>query len=94
MAMTHGDVQIATSTQGGFMKGLKRTLGGESFFVNDFSSGTGGTVGVAAALPGDMSMVTLDGSTGGARAVRVVDRVRHLRDRRLQVGRRRDLLQR
>ena len=64
MAMTHGDVQIATSTQGGFMKGLKRTLGGESFFVNDFSSATGGTVGVAAALPGDMSMVRLDGSTG------------------------------
>ena len=64
MAMTDGDVQIATSMQGGFMKGLKRTLGGESFFVNDFSSATGGTVGVAAALPGDMSMVSLDGSTG------------------------------
>lgn len=62
MAMTRGDVQIATSTQGGFMKGLKRTLGGESFFVNDFSSGTGGIVGVAAALPGDMAMVTLGGA--------------------------------
>jgi uncharacterized protein (TIGR00266 family) len=62
MAMTRGDVQIATSTQGGFMKGLKRTLGGESFFVNDFSSGSGGVVGVAAALPGDMSLVSLDGS--------------------------------
>jgi uncharacterized protein (AIM24 family) len=46
------------------MKGLKRTLGGESFFVNDFSSATGGTVGVAAALPGDVSTVNLDGSTG------------------------------
>jgi uncharacterized protein (TIGR00266 family) len=63
MAMTRGDVQIATSTQGGFMKGLKRSLGGESFFVNDFSSGSGGVVGVAAALPGDMAMVTLDGSS-------------------------------
>jgi uncharacterized protein (TIGR00266 family) len=62
MAMTRGDVQIATSTQGGFMKGLKRTLGGESFFVNDFSSSTGGIVGVAAALPGDMAMVTLGGA--------------------------------
>jgi uncharacterized protein (TIGR00266 family) len=62
MAMTKGDVQIATSTQGGFMKGLKRTLGGESFFVNDFSSGSGGVVGVAAALPGDMSLVALGGS--------------------------------
>jgi uncharacterized protein (TIGR00266 family) len=62
MAMTRGDVQIATSTQGGFMKGLKRSLGGESFFVNDFSSGSGGVVGVAAALPGDMSMISLNGS--------------------------------
>jgi uncharacterized protein (TIGR00266 family) len=62
MAMTRGDIQIQTSTQGGFMKGLKRSLGGESFFVNDFSSGSGGIVGVAAALPGDMTMVSLTGS--------------------------------
>jgi uncharacterized protein (TIGR00266 family) len=61
MAMTRGDVQMTTSTQGGFMKGLKRSLGGESFFVNDFSSTSGGQVGVAAALPGDMAEVTLDG---------------------------------
>ena len=62
MAMTHGDVSMSTSTQGGFMKGLKRTFGGESFFVNDFSSRTGGVVGVAAALPGDMDKVSLDGT--------------------------------
>jgi uncharacterized protein (TIGR00266 family) len=62
MAMTRGDVQMATSTQGGFLKGLKRSFGGESFFVNDFSSPTGGVVAVAAALPGDMSLVTLDGA--------------------------------
>jgi uncharacterized protein (TIGR00266 family) len=62
MAMTRGDVEMSTSTQGGFMKGLKRSLGGESFFVNDFSSGSGGVVGVAAALAGDMEMVRLDGS--------------------------------
>ena len=61
MAMTRGDVQMSTSTQGGFMKGLKRSLGGESFFVNDFTSATGGIVGLAAALPGDMAEVTLDG---------------------------------
>lgn len=62
MAMTRGDVDMTTSTQGGLMKGLKRTLGGESFFVNDFTSRTGGQVGVAAALAGDMSVVPLDGS--------------------------------
>jgi uncharacterized protein (TIGR00266 family) len=60
MAMTRGDVSISTSTQGGFMKGLKRSLGGESFFVNDFTSDRGGVVAVAAALPGDMSLVTLN----------------------------------
>lgn len=60
MAMQQGDVSIATSTQGGFLKGLKRTLGGESFFVNDFSAGAGGGVlGVAAALPGDMILIDL-----------------------------------
>lgn len=61
MAMTRGDIEIVTSTQGGFMRGLKRTLGGESFFVNDFSSTSGGLVGVAPALPGDMSLVPLRG---------------------------------
>ncbi|WP_062522354.1 TIGR00266 family protein [Demequina silvatica] len=64
MAMTRGDIQIETSTRGGFMKGLKRSLGGESFFVNDFHSGSGGQVGVASTLPGDMATVTLDGTTG------------------------------
>lgn len=62
MAMTQGDVSMSTSTQGGFMKGLRRSLGGESFFVNDFSSARGGVVAVAAALPGDMTQVALDGS--------------------------------
>lgn len=62
MAMTRGDVSMSTSTQGGFMKGLKRSLGGESFFVNDFTSTRGGVVAVAAALPGDMTKVTLTGS--------------------------------
>src|SRR3954447_23363029 len=62
MAMTRGDIQMTTSTRGGVMKGPRRSLGGESFFVNDFSSGQGGVVGVAAALPGDMTVVPLDGS--------------------------------
>jgi uncharacterized protein (TIGR00266 family) len=62
MALTRGDIQMTTSTQGGFMKGLKRSLGGESFFVNDFSTTKGGLVAVAAALPGDLAEITLDGS--------------------------------
>ncbi len=61
MAMTRGDVSMSTSTQGGILKGLRRSLGGESFFVNDFSSRSGGLVAVAAALPGDMTLAPLDG---------------------------------
>lgn len=61
MATTRGDIEIATSTQGGFMRGLRRSLGGESFFVNDFSSRSGGAVGVAAVLPGDMAKVAVSG---------------------------------
>lgn len=64
MAMTRGDISMETSARGGFMGGLKRTLGGESFFVNDFHSSQGGQVGVAATLPGDMAEVTLDGTQG------------------------------
>ena len=61
MAMTRGDVAMKTSTRGGFMKGLRRSLGGESFFVNDYTSERGGVVGVAAVLPGDMTQVAIDG---------------------------------
>lgn len=57
MAMIRGDVSVTTAAQGGFLKGLRRSLGGESFFVNDYSSSTGGMVGVAAPLPGDMVAV-------------------------------------
>ncbi|QKJ21038.1 TIGR00266 family protein [Microbacterium hominis] len=63
MAMTRGDIEVQTSAGGGFFKGLRRALGGESFFVNDYSSATGGQVGVAATLPGDMVTVPLDGTT-------------------------------
>lgn len=63
MAMTRGDVSMTTSTQGGFLKGLRRSLGGESFFVNDFTSRDGGVVGVAAPLPGDIAQIDLQAGT-------------------------------
>ena len=63
MAMTRGDVAMTTSTRGGFLKGLRRSLGGESFFVNDFTSQAGGLVAVAAPLPGDMTHIPLTGGT-------------------------------
>jgi uncharacterized protein (TIGR00266 family) len=63
MAMTRGDVAMTTSTRGGLLKGLRRSLGGESFFVNDFTSQAGGLVAVAAPLPGDMTNIPLTGGT-------------------------------
>jgi uncharacterized protein (TIGR00266 family) len=64
MAMTP-TVQIATSSQGGLLKGLKRSvLGGESFFMNTFTAtGPGAQVVFAPALPGDIIKWSLSGNT-------------------------------
>jgi len=63
-----GEVTIETSThqkgKGGFIKGLKRLLGGESFFLNHFTAGTsGGEVWLAQTLPGDMMKMALEGQS-------------------------------
>lgn len=59
------NVAIETSTQGGIMKGLKRSvLGGESFFMNTFTAGPqGGEVSFAPDLPGDIVLWELQGQT-------------------------------
>jgi uncharacterized protein (TIGR00266 family) len=64
MAMSPG-VDIQTSTSGGMLKGLKRSvLGGESFFMNTFTAtGPDAHVVVAPALPGDIVTWTLTGTT-------------------------------
>ena len=56
MMATSPGVGITSSTQGGMMKGLKRSfLGGESLFVTTFTApATGGWVDVAHHLPGDV----------------------------------------
>ncbi|MGI9603961.1 MAG: TIGR00266 family protein [Acidimicrobiales bacterium] len=58
-------IDIETSTQGGMLKGLKRSvLGGESFFLNRFSAtGPDAHVVVAPALPGDVITWPLTGNT-------------------------------
>jgi len=55
MATSYG-LGVASSTQGGVMKGLKRSvLGGESLFVTTYTApATGGWVDVAHHLPGDI----------------------------------------
>ena len=64
MAMSPG-VEIQTSTQGGMLKGLKRSvLGGESFFMNTFTAtGPDAHVAVAPVLPGDIVSWQLTGQT-------------------------------
>jgi uncharacterized protein (TIGR00266 family) len=64
MAMS-SSVEISTSTKGGMLKGLRRSvLGGESFFMNTFTAtGPDAHVAVAPALPGDIITWSLSGST-------------------------------
>ena len=56
MTWMSGDIRMTTSTRGGVMSGLGRTvLGGESFFQNTFQAeGAGGMVGLAPGQPGDI----------------------------------------
>jgi len=55
LAMSAG-ITLETSTQGGILKGLRRSvLGGESFFMNTFTAQTqGAELWVAPSLPGDV----------------------------------------
>lgn len=63
MAAYSDGVEVETKAKGGVMAGLKRSvLGGESFFINTFRSPNGGTVSVAPCLPGDMSLIPVNGS--------------------------------
>ena len=59
MISMSGDMSIETTTHkkgsGGLLKAVKRTLAGESFFVNHFTADSkGGEVWLAATLAGDM----------------------------------------
>ena len=64
MAMTP-TVENQTSTKGGVLKGLRRSvLGGESFFMNTFTAnGPDAHVVVAPSLPGDIITWPLTGNT-------------------------------
>lgn len=64
MISMSGDMRIETSTQtrggGGVLSAIKRSLAGESFFLNHFTAGpAGGEVWLATALPGDMTGIEL-----------------------------------
>lgn len=66
MIAMSGDMRIETTThkkgKGSIMKGLKRMLAGESFFLNHFTAGaSGGELYLATTLPGDMMQYELRG---------------------------------
>lgn len=64
MASMTSDIQMSTRWNGGFFKAiLRRIFGGESLFVNEFTTSTGGTVVITQPLPGDMEYIELDGNT-------------------------------
>jgi len=61
MMATSAGVDVKASTQGGVMKGLKRSLlGGESLFITTFTApAAGGWVDVADHLPGDIVVTSV-----------------------------------
>ncbi|MFN8168368.1 MAG: AIM24 family protein [Candidatus Nanopelagicales bacterium] len=58
---TAGDVEILTSTQGGLCAACAARSAARASSSDDFTSKTGGTVGVAAVLPGDLAKVSVSG---------------------------------
>lgn len=59
MVYMRGPIEVQTST-GGVWKALKRAfLGGESFFMNTYTSHGNGEVGIAPELPGDIDVIPI-----------------------------------
>lgn len=55
-------VQVETKAEGGFLGGLKRMVGGESFFQNTYQApAQGGEITLAPSLPGDMIVLEIEG---------------------------------
>lgn len=68
MIAMSGDTHVETTARqkqgGGFLKSATRLLGGESFFLNQFTAGTsGGEVFLATTLAGDMMQYELKNET-------------------------------
>jgi uncharacterized protein (TIGR00266 family) len=61
VAMT-ANMQIQTKAKGGVLSGLKRMVGGESFFINTYTAaGAPGRIMIAPGAPGDMRHIKLAG---------------------------------
>lgn len=64
MMGTSGGVELESKVEGGLLKGIKRSvLGGESLFLTRFTAPSeGGWVDCAARLPGDITVLDVDGA--------------------------------
>ncbi|TWT75378.1 TIGR00266 family protein [Allorhodopirellula solitaria] len=64
MASMSSSIEMKTQWSGGFVNGiLKRLFGGESMFVNRFSTPSGGDIVLTQAFPGDIQCLELNGNT-------------------------------
>jgi uncharacterized protein (TIGR00266 family) len=56
-------VTVETKMSGGLLGGLKRMVGGESFFQNTYTApANGGEITLAPTLPGDMRLIEISGN--------------------------------
>jgi len=64
MASMSATIEMSTKWNGGFIKGLlRRVFGGESMFVNTFTTATSGELVLTQAFPGDIQCIELSGNT-------------------------------
>ncbi|MCR4415749.1 MAG: TIGR00266 family protein [Thermoguttaceae bacterium] len=64
MASMSSSVEMQTKWSGGMLRGiLKRLFGGESMFVNVFSTPSGGELVLTQPFPGDIECIELKGNT-------------------------------
>jgi uncharacterized protein (TIGR00266 family) len=64
MASMSSTINIHTRFSGGFIRGLlRRGFGGESMFVNEFSTESEGELVLTQPFPGDIECMELDGTT-------------------------------
>jgi uncharacterized protein (TIGR00266 family) len=63
LSLTDG-IELNTGTGGGFMAGLKRALGGSSFFVNELQTQQGGQAVFASPSPGHIQEIDVTPSKG------------------------------
>lgn len=60
MVSYSADITVETKAEGGFLGGLKRMVGGENFFQNEFTAGAqGGEINLAHPLIGDMGVINI-----------------------------------